>query len=152
MSVPQSLAAIHLHVIFSTKNREPWLAADLAPRIHAYFGGIARSNGSCLHTSGGMPDHVHLLLSLGREQTVAGLVGGLKAASSRWVHDTFADRAGFGWQAGYGAFSVSPSQLSVVRSYIDTQAEHHRARTFQEEYRRFLQKHGIECDERYVWD
>lgn len=150
--MPQSLAAVYLHVVFSTKHREPWLVPDLTPRVHEYLGGVAHGHGCRLLTAGGIPDHVHLLVSLGREIAIADLVKQLKASSSRWVHDTFADRRGFTWQAGYGAFSVSPSQLTVVMRYIDTQEEHHRDRTFQDEYRELLTKHGVEWDEDYVWD
>jgi REP element-mobilizing transposase RayT len=150
--MPQSLAAVYLHIVFSTKNREPCLTPDLSPRLHAYIGGIARGNKNLLLTSGGMPDHVHLLVSMGREQSTAELVGGIKSGSSRWVHDTFPDRRGFAWQAGYGAFSVGPTQLAVVRRYIETQEEHHATLTFQDEYRDFLRRYGISFDERYVWD
>src|SRR5687767_3842947 len=99
-----------------------------------------------------MPDHVHLLVSMGRETCVADLVRLVKSNSSKWLHDTQPDLAHFAWQAGYGAFSVSHSQLEVVRHYIENQAEHHRQTTFQDEYRTFLRKHGIEWDERFVWD
>ena len=149
--MPRSLAAVYLHVVFSTKHREPHITADLAPRLHAYIGGVLRGNKHLLLTSGGMPDHVHLLVSMGREQSIAEMVGSVKGSSSRWVHDTFPEAA-FAWQAGYGAFSVSSSHLDVVRRYIDHQPEHHATRTFQDEYREILHKHGIAFDERYVWD
>ena len=99
-----------------------------------------------------MPDHIHLLVSLGRESCVADTVRDVKANSSRWVHDNYPDRAAFAWQAGYGAFAVSFSGVAAVREYIQNQAEHHRQRSFQEEYREFLCRHEIEWDERYVWD
>jgi len=150
--MPQSLAAVYLHVVFSTKNREPMIDPDLAARLFPYIGGVLRGNKNVLLTSGGMPDHVHLLISMGREQSISEMVGSLKSASSRWVHDTFPDRGGFGWQNGYGAFSVSPTHIEAVRAYIANQDEHHKARTFQDEYREFLQRYGIEFDERYVWD
>lgn len=150
--MPQSLAAVYLHVVFSTKHRETYITPALAPRLHAYLGGIARGNKHRLLTSGGMPDHVHLLLSIGREQSIAELVGALKSGSSRWVHDTFPDHRTFAWQAGYGVFSVGPPQLDAVKRYIETQEDHHRVRTFQDEYREFLREHGLAFDERYVWD
>ena len=150
--MPQSLAAVYLHVIFSTKHREPGIAPDVAPRLYRYFAGTARENGCRLLSVGGMPDHVHLLVSIGREITVAGLVRTVKAGSSRWIHDSFPALAGFAWQAGYGAFSVSRSRLQTVTRYIERQAERHRTRTFQEEYRELLVRHGIAFDERYVWD
>src|SRR5262245_6052911 len=100
--MPQSLVSLHLHIVFSTKHREPLITPDLAPRLHGYIGGIARETGSVLVAAGGMPDHVHLLVSLGRQTSVADLVREVKANSSRWVHDTFPDRPWFAWQAGYG--------------------------------------------------
>ncbi len=150
--MPQSFAAVYLHVVFSTKNRESLIAPDLAPRLYEYLSGVARGNGCRLAGSGGVADHVHLLVSLGREIAIADLVRELKAGSSRWVHDTFPGLSGFAWQSGYGAFSVSVGRIAGVKTYIANQEEHHKTRTFQEEYREFLRKHGIEWDERYVWD
>jgi putative transposase len=150
--MPQSFAAVHLHIVFSTKHRESHITPELSPRLHEYLGGTVRGTGSILLTSGGMPDHVHLLIGLGREVTIADLVRTAKAGSSRWVHETFPDHPGFAWQAGYGAFAVSHDRLPAVRGYIANQAEHHRVKSFQEEYREFLRVHGIEWDERYVWD
>jgi REP element-mobilizing transposase RayT len=138
--MPQSFAAVYLHVVFSTKNRDPWLTPELAPRDHEYVGEVVRGCGCRLLIAGGMPDHIHLLVSLGREVTISGLVREVKSASSRWVHDTFADRRGFAWQAGYGAFSVSPSRLETVTRHITNQEEHHRDRTFQDEFRAMLTK------------
>ncbi len=150
--MPQSLVSLHLHVVFSTKHREPLITPDLAPRLYGYVGGIVCETGSVLIAAGGMPDHIHLLVSLGRQACVADLVRDVKANSSRWVHDTFPDRSRFAWQAGYGAFAVSISMVGRVRGYIANQEEHHRRRTFQDEFREFLKAHGIEWDERYVWD
>ena len=150
--MPQSLAAAYLHIVFSTKNREPMIDADLVERLFPYIGGVARGNKNVLLASGGMPDHVHLLISMGREQSIAAMVGSLKASSSRWVHDTFPERIGFAWQSGYGAFSVSPTHLQAVRKYVENQEQHHKVRTFQDEYREFLRRYEIEFDERYVWD
>jgi REP element-mobilizing transposase RayT len=148
----QSLAAMYCHVIFSTKNREPYLTPELQPRLYAYLGGILQPQKSVLLAAGGIADHVHLLISLGRELAIADAVRLLKANSSGWIHDTFPDRQVFAWQVGYGAFSVSYSNLKVVKRYIANQEKHHRRRTFQEEYREFLVKHDVEFDERYVWD
>jgi REP element-mobilizing transposase RayT len=150
--MPQSFAALYVHVIFSTKNRATLITDAWVGRLYSYLGGIIRNETGALLGIGGMPDHLHLLVSLGRVTSVAELVGLVKANSSKWIHETFPELASFAWQAGYGAFSVSQSQLEVVRQYINTQAEHHRQTTFQEEYRAFLRKHGIEWDERYVWD
>jgi putative transposase len=150
--MPQSLACLYAHLVFSTKNRESFIVPDLAPRLYAYIGGILRETGSVLIESGGMPDHIHLLVSLGRQASVADTVRTVKSNSSRWVHETFATRAAFAWQNGYGAFTVSYSNMEAVREYIRGQEEHHKVRTFQDEFREFLRRHAIEWDERYVWD
>jgi putative transposase len=149
--MPQSLVSMHVHIVFSTKNRAPWIDAELQPRLYGYGGGIVRGETGRMLTIGGMPDHVHLLVSMGRTVCIADLVRAVKSNSSRWVHEMFPSRE-FAWQAGYGAFSVSESQLSVVRYYIENQAQHHRSMTYQDEFRELLQKHGIEWDEKYVWD
>ena len=150
--MPQSLACLYAHLVFSTKNREPFIAPDLAPRLYAYTGGILRETGSVLIEAGGMPDHIHLLVSLGRQAAVADTVRTVKSNSSRWVHETFPSRAAFAWQSGYGAFTVSHSSLEAVREYVRGQEGHHKVWTFQDEFREFLRRHAIEWDERYVWD
>jgi putative transposase len=150
--MPQSLASLHVHIIFSTKNREPFITADLAPRLYEYTAGIARATDCRLVQAGGMPDHVHLLASLGRETSVAKLVRVVKTNSSKWIHETMPALAGFAWRSGYAAFAVSYSLVGAVRRYIIRQEEHHRQRSFQDEVRVFLRKHRIEFDERYVWD
>jgi putative transposase len=150
--MPQSLAALYAHLVFSTKNRDPWLTDDLCPRLYPFLGGILRERKCVLLEVGGMPDHLHALVSLSREMAVAPLIRDMKSISSSWIHSEFPTRGGFGWQAGYGAFSVSESNLEAVRQYIQNQAEHHRQRTFQDEFRWLLRKHRIAWDERYVWD
>jgi putative transposase len=143
--MPQSLSKVILHIIFSTKNREPWLDSNVRPRIHAYLATICRD-------VGGVSDHVHIVTTLARTVSQAQLVEQIKKASSKWIKALDAHYRGFFWQRGYGAFSVSPSQLQAVLQYVEAQQEHHRTRTFQEEYRELLRKHGIDFDERYVWD
>ncbi len=150
--MPQSFACLPIHLVFSTKNREPLIHPTMADRLHGYIGGVLRGDGNVLMLAGGMPDHVHLLVSLSRQSAVADVVRGIKSVSSGWVHSTYSKLAGFAWQAGYGAFAVSYSNIEGVTRYIRTQAEHHRVRSFKEEYRAFLDRHGIEYDERYVWD
>ena len=150
--MPQSLSSLHVHIVFSTKHREPFIAPDLAPRLYGYIGGIARGADSPLVVAGGTADHIHLLVSLGRRTCVADLVRDLKANSSGWVHDNFPEKASFAWQAGYGAFAVSKSNVETVKAYIARQEEHHKKRTFQDEFREFLRVHEIEWDERYLWD
>jgi REP element-mobilizing transposase RayT len=130
----------------------PDIAADLQPRLFAYFGGILRDLKCVLLAAGGIEDHVHLLVSLSREVSVAQTVREIKANSSRWVHESFPERRSFAWQNGYGAFSVSRSQLESVKAYLANQREHHRKQTFQKEFIALLKKHDIQYDERYLWD
>jgi putative transposase len=150
--MPQSLASLNFHLVFSTKNRQPLIDAEIQSRLYEYIGGILRAEKSVLLAAGGTPDHIHLLVSLSRELSIAETLRIVKANSSKWLHGTFPDRQKFAWQAGYGAFSVSFSNIPDVKKYIAGQAEHHRVRTFQEEFREFLRRHEIEWDERYVWD
>jgi REP element-mobilizing transposase RayT len=150
--MPQSFASITLHIVFSTKNRVPHLTSDVRPDIHHYVGGTIRGNHCAPLAVGGVADHIHLLVGWGREISVVEFVKVVKASSTRWAHDTIPALAGFSWQAGYGAFSVSHDRVDAVRRYIENQEEHHRTVSFQYEYREFLRKHNIEWDERYVWD
>lgn len=150
--MPQSFASLHVHIIFSTKNREPTMTPDFQTRLYEYIGGILRAEGARLLAAGGMPDHVHLLVSLTREQSLAEAARQIKANSSKWIHETFPDKRSFAWQAGYGAFSVSYSNIDSVKQYIARQPEHHRRRTFQDEFIEFLERHGIEYDPRYIWE
>jgi REP element-mobilizing transposase RayT len=150
--MPQSFVSLNYHLIYSTKNREPVLSAELRPRLFAYVGGLLRSERACLLAASGMPDHAHWLVSIHQQTSVADLLRLMKSASSRWIHETFTELRGFGWQAGYGAFSVSYSGLPRVRQYIDSQEDHHRIITFQDEFLLFLRRHRIEFDERYLWD
>lgn len=150
--MPQSFASLHIHLIFSTKHREPLLTPDILPRVLSYLGGIARADGHMLVAAGGMPDHVHLLLSMNRQSSIADAVRSIKSESSKWVHETFPNLRSFAWQAGYGAFAVSYSSIGRVRDYLARQIEHHRAMAFQEEFRNFLQRHQIPFEERFLWD
>jgi putative transposase len=150
--MPQSFASLHVHIVFSTKTRRPLITPDLQPRLFEYIGGIARDQGCRLVAAGGIPDHVHPLLSLGRELSIAEAVKMLKANSSKWIHEKFPDQRDFAWQTGYGAFAVSYSNIDQVKAYLATQEEHHRRRTFQEEFLGLLRRHEIEYDERYLWE
>jgi putative transposase len=150
--MPQSLSKLILHVIFSTKNREPWLESSVRPRMHGYLATICRDLGGESVRVGGVADHVHIVTTLPRTLSQAQLIEQIKKASSKWIKAIAARYRGFSWQRGYGAFSVSPSQLHAVLQYVEAQQEHHRTHTFQEEYRQLLRKHGIDFDERYVWD
>ncbi len=148
--MPQSFTSLNYHVVFSTKNRVPLITPDLQDRLYAYLGGILRLHRSVLLAAGGMPDHLHLLVALNKELAVSVAVRLLKANSSKWVHETFPELRSFAWQTGYGAFTVSHSNLGRVKHYLANQAEHHRLRTFQEEFLAFLKHHGLEYDERYI--
>jgi REP element-mobilizing transposase RayT len=150
--VPQSLSKVVLHIIFSTKNREPWLDPEVRPRMHAYLATICRDVGADFVRVGGVADHVHIITTLPRTVSQAQFIAQIKKTSSKWIKALDARYRSFLWQRGYGAFSVSPSQLDSALDYVNKQQEHHRTRTFQEEYRDFLLKHSIDFDERYVWD
>jgi putative transposase len=131
--MPQSLSKVILHIIFSTKDREPWLTTDVRSRAHAYLATICRNlNTERVHV-GGVADHVHIVTTLPRTLSEAELVEHIKKTSSKWIKSLEPRYHGFRWQRGYGAFSVSPSQLKSVLQYIDKQQQHHRTRTFQED-------------------
>ncbi len=146
-----SYTKIMVHYIFSTKNRQKVITSDLEPRLWEYMGGIARKNDMKALAIGGIENHVHQLLSLPPTLAISKAIQLIKGGSSKWVHDTFPAHKDFEWQEGYGAFSVSMSRVEDTVSYIKNQKEHHRRRSFQEEYLDFLKKHSIEYDERYVW-
>ena len=150
--MPQSLSLVILHVIFSTKERHQFLDTDTRPKLHAYLATVARNAGCEAYRVGGVADHVHLAIRLSRTITIADLVETLKTSSSKWLKTQSPELAAFSWQRGYGAYSIRPSDLDALRAYIDGQEEHHRTRTFQDEYRAVLTKYGIEFDERYVLD
>ena len=146
-----TFTSLHYHLVFSTKDRFPFLDADLRARLYEYIGGIIRSENGILLEAGGMPDHVHLLVRLPTQTAVSDWMRIIKSKSSGWVHETFPGKEKFAWQEGYGAFTVSQSDLERVKEYIRNQAEHHRTRSFQEEFVRFLKVHEIEYDERLIW-
>jgi REP-associated tyrosine transposase len=149
--MPQSLGSLHCHIVFSTKLRRPSIKTDAQPRLFSYLGGILRNQSCRLVAAGGMPDHIHLLVSLDRTSAVADVVRVVKSNSSAWAKEELAFRD-FQWQDGYGAFAVSYSQIDQVKSYLASQQEHHATRSFQEEFRELLKRHDLEWDERYVWD
>jgi REP element-mobilizing transposase RayT len=138
------------HVIFSTKNREPLISAAIQDDLLAYLGGIVREIGGTLRAANARPDHVHLLCSLPPTMATSEALRLVKTNSSRWVHRN-RRLAGFDWQTGYGAFSVSHSVAPAVARYIGDLEKHHRRATFQEEFLTFLKKNGIVYDERYIW-
>ncbi|MGA2867146.1 MAG: IS200/IS605 family transposase [Verrucomicrobiota bacterium] len=140
------------HCVFSTKERRPLITPPLRERLWPFLGGIARQNRMKAIEIGGTLDHVHVLLSLPATLSIAQALQLLKGASSKWVHETFPEHRRFRWQEKYGAFSVSVSQLDKAIRYIQGQEQHHRRRTFQEEFLALLKRHRIEYDERYLWD
>jgi putative transposase len=139
------------HCVFSTKERRRIITPDLQDRLWPYLGGIAREIGAKGLAAGGVEDHVHLLLSMPSTLAIAKVIQVVKGNSSKWIHDSFPEHRAFAWQAGYGAFSIGISQLEPTVQYIHTQKEHHRNKTFQEEFLAILKKHNIEYDPRFVW-
>ena len=150
--MPGTYTQILLHVVFSTKHRQPWISAEIAQRLYDYIGGIVRSEKGILCDAGGVEDHVHLYLWWQPDATVSDLMRHVKSRSSKWIHETFANLAPFAWQEGYSAFSVSKSREPAVKQYIANQAEHHKKEDFKTELLRLLRAHQIKFDERYVFD
>ncbi len=151
-AMPQSLSLVVIHVIFSTKDRHALLDPGMRPKLHAYLATVARNSGCECYRVGGVADHVHLAIRLSRTLTIADLIENLKTTSSKWLKPQSPVLMAFSWQRGYGCFSVGPTDLDSLCAYIDNQEEHHRTRTFQEEFHTFLKKYGVEYDEAYVWD
>lgn len=149
--MPHSYTSNLVHCVWSTKERLKIIDGEMRPRLWAFVGGIARQNEVRALAVGGIEDHVHALLPLPANVSASKAVQLIKGGSSKWVHETFPSRRAFSWQEGYGAFSVSVSHVGATVAYIQSQAGHHRKRTFEEEFLSFLRKHGIQFDERFVW-
>jgi len=149
--MPHTFVCLFVHAVFSTKDRAPDLSPEFAKRLFPYMGGIVRELRAVPLIINGPADHVHLLLSMPATACIADLLRVLKTNSSRWVHEEFPERRRFGWQAGYGAFTVSGSRLDGVRNYIASQESHHRKVSFQEEFLSLLKKHGIACSAEDLW-
>lgn len=152
--MPQSLAQIYVHIVFSTKNRQPWLRDDgLRNELYAYLATILRDNvDSPAQIINGVEDHIHALIRLSRRFAVMKVVQGGKTETSKWLKRQIPAGNNFAWQAGYGAFSVSASLLVDVKKYIQNQQQHHHRMTFQDEFRELCRRHGLELDEQYAWD
>lgn len=146
-----TFSSILFHLIFSTKHRQPLITPDIRPRLYEYLGGSVRGERGILYAAGGMPDHIHLLVRWRTDVAIADLLRKIKGGSSLWVHETLGVQD-FAWQEGYAAFSVSQSGVEDVKAYLARQEEHHRRRTFKEEYIEFLDRHEVEYDLRYVFD
>ena len=137
------------HLVFSTKDRRPLITPELRDPLFQYIGGIVREHRGVLMTAGGMPDHVHLLVNLRAQPSIADHLQAIKGNSSRWLNKRNPDRR-FAWQAGYGAFSLSESKVPSVRRYIANQERHHRRISFKDELIQLLERHGVDYDERFV--
>ena len=150
--MPQSLSRILIHLVFSTKHRERILTSPIQAELHPYVAGVL-GNIECPSLQvGGAEDHIHLFFGLSRTRTVADVVETVKTSSSKWIKSKGAAFANFHWQSGYGAFSVSQSDADAVVVYIRNQVQHHQKMTFQDEYRRLLERYHIALDEKYMWD
>ena len=148
--MPSTHLSLHYHFVFGTKEHKPIIHKSWRPRLHAYLGGIIDTLDAVPEAVGGVADHVHLLVGLRATHCVANVLRELKSVSSQWVH-TDIHESNFEWQEGYGGFTVSPSQREAVKAYILSQDEHHRTRTFREEYLELLKRSGVEFDERYLF-
>ena len=147
-----TLTNLLYHIVYSTKHREPIIVDSFRGRLYSYIGGIIRSERGTLIEAGGLPDHIHLVTRFKSEPSLATMIKTIKAKSSKWVNEERLLKGRFSWQTGYGAFTISPSQLPKVIQYVRNQEEHHRKTTFQEEFIALLKRHGIKYDERYLWD
>ncbi len=143
--------SLQYHLVFSTKERRPFLSKDLMDRVHAYIGGVVRNIQGEPLCVGGTEDHVHVLCALKPTLSVSDAACTIKTNSSTWIHETFPSMRAFGWQEGYGAFSVSRIKVGAMADYIESREEHHKKETFQEEFLKLLKRHGISYEERYLW-
>lgn len=150
--MPQSLSKVYVHITFSTKNREEWIDDTIAPNLYKYIGGICKGLACFPIQVGGHKNHVHILCSLSKKITQIKLIKEIKTHSSKWIKIQNTRYKHFYWQAGYGIFSVNPSEIEIVVNYIKNQAEHHKKQTFQDEFKAFLKKYEIQYDEKYIWD
>jgi putative transposase len=148
----QSLSNVILHIIFSTKNRQPYIDENIASELYAYMVSISAPSGSYVYKIGGIEDHIHILSTLPRTLCISDALEELKKNSSKWIKTKGKQYLDFSWQKGYAALSVSESNRGAVESYIASQKEHHKRRSFQDEYRELLRLNKIPFDERYVWD
>jgi len=149
--MPRSYTNLIYHIVFATKNRRTTITADRKERLYEYIGGTIRGLGGILLAINGMSDHVHILVKLRPDKSLSDVLRDMKANSSGWMHDVFPDAADFSWQNGYGAFTVSSSQIDGVKRYIADQEIHHAGRSFEDEFVVLLEKNGVEFDRKYLW-
>jgi REP element-mobilizing transposase RayT len=150
--LPGTYSQILLHIVFSTKRREPWITPDIASRLYPYIGGIVQAEKSTLYEIGGVEDHIHIYMRWRPDESISNLMRTVKSRSSKWIHDTYLSLQTFAWQEGYSVFSVSKSQEAAVKKYIAGQTEHHKKEDFKSELLRLLRAHGVEFDEKYVFE
>ncbi|NOX37496.1 MAG: IS200/IS605 family transposase [Calditrichaeota bacterium] len=150
--MPQSLSEVYVHIVFSTKNRFPFLFPPIRKEMHRYIAGICTNLNCYPRIVNGTSDHVHIVCELARTISISEMVEEIKRGSSKWIKSKGAQFKKFHWQNGYGIFSVSASLLQNVIQYVQNQEQHHRYKSFQEEFRELLKAHGVQFDERYVWD
>ena len=148
----QSLVKNYLHIVFSTKHRQPLILPSIEKELYSYLGGICNNFECQVIKIGGHKVHIHILCLLSKKTALIKLVEQLKSNSSKWIKTKGSEYSNFYWQDGYGAFSVNPSEVDIVINYIENQKEHHSKKTFQEEYLAFLNKYKVEYNEHYVWD
>ncbi|RJP23665.1 MAG: IS200/IS605 family transposase [Candidatus Omnitrophota bacterium] len=150
--MPQSLSCVIIHIIFSTKDRYPFINDAIETDLYSYLAAILQQVKCPAILINGMPDHVHILCNLSRTISIAKLLEEVKKSSSKWIKTKGGIHQKFHWQAGYGVFSVSQTKVQSVKTYIQNQKDHHRTKTFQDEFREFLSANGVDYDEKYVWD
>jgi REP element-mobilizing transposase RayT len=150
--MPQSLTKVYVHIVFSTKDRYPYITDDIKDELFDYLGGICKNMECYPVRIGGYRNHIHILCILSKKTPLVKLVEETKKSSSKWIKTRGSKFAKFHWQNGYSAFSVNPAQTGIVTDYIDNQEEHHRKKTFEEECRAFFRKYSVDFDEKYVWD
>jgi putative transposase len=148
--MPSTHLSLYYHLVFSTKDRLPWIDVSWETRFHQYIAGIVRDIKGKAIEIGGDADHAHILASLRATNSISEVLQNIKSGSSRWVHEMIGLKM-FQWQEGYGAFTVSKSEIEGTKNYISNQREHHRKKTFQEEYLELLKQHEIEFNEKYLW-
>lgn len=150
--MPQSLSKVYVHIVFSTKNREQVISREIEEELFSYLGGICKSLECNPLQVGGYRDHVHILCLLSKKVTLVKLIEDVKSSSSKWIKTKDEKFSNFYWQRGYGAFSVNPTEIEVVKNYIQNQEEHHKTKSYQDEFKAFLNKYNIDYNEDYVWD
>ena len=150
--MPQSLSKVYVHITFSTKNRQNLIVGTIKNKLFEYLGGICKSLDCNPIKVGGHRNHIHILCILSKKITQIKLLEEVKKGSSKWIKTQSSKYHNFYWQDGYGIFSVNPSEIDIVEKYIKNQEEHHKTKSFQDEFRAFLKKYNVDFDERYVWD